>query len=470
LSRLLPTALAALALSGCSMAPAYVRPTAPVPASWPEGDAYLAQSEAALPQVSYRDIFRDVRLQGLIAQALENNRDVRVAAANVAAARAQVRVVRSAQFPAIGTTASAGYRIDGSGNDTQDYALQGGLSSFEIDLFGRLANATAAERERALATEAGARTVRLGLVADLANAWAAYAADRDLLAIAQDTANDARRSVELTRARLEGGIAPRTDLRQAEQVLATAEGDLAAQTAAIAQDENLIRLLVGGPVDPALLPAGLGEVFASIASLPAGTDSSVLLRRPDIVQAEYLLRAANADIGVARAQLFPRVSLTGLLGLASDALGSLFSGDAFGASAAANATYTIFDAGGRRAGVAVSQAQRDAALASYEGAIQSAFREVADALAVQGTIGERLRAARANSDAAADNAGLAEARYRGGIDSFLSNLDAQRSLYTARRQETAVLLAAVLNRVELYRALGADSVLATPPIEPAATP
>ena len=470
MSRLLPTALAALALSGCSMAPAYVRPTAPVPASWPEGDAYLTQSEAALPQVSYRDIFRDARLQGLIAQALENNRDVRVAAANVAAARAQVRVVRSAQFPAIGTTASAGYRIDGSGNDTQDYALQGGLSSFEIDLFGRLANATAAERERALATEAGARTVRLGLVADLANAWAAYAADRDLLAIAQDTANDARRSVELTRARLEGGIAPRTDLRQAEQVLATAEGDLAAQTAAIAQDENLIRLLVGGPVDPALLPAGLGEVFASIASLPAGTDSSVLLRRPDIVQAEYLLRAANADIGVARAQLFPRVSLTGLLGLASDALGSLFSGDAFSASAAANATYTIFDAGGRRAGVAVSQAQRDAALASYEGAIQSAFREVADALAVQGTIGERLRAARANSDAAADNAGLAEARYRGGIDSFLSNLDAQRSLYTARRQETTVLLSAVLNRVELYRALGADSVLATPPIEPAATP
>jgi len=442
-------------MAGCSMAPAYVRPVAPVPASWPIGDAYLAQDEAALPQVSYRAIFEDPRLQGLIGQALENNRDLRIAAANVAAARAQVRVVRSAQFPELGASASAGYRtVGGGGGDTQDYALQGGLTSFELDLFGRLASATAAERERALATEAAARTVRLGLVADLANAWATYAADRDLLAIAQDTATNARRSVELTLARLEGKIAPRTDLRQAEQVLATAEGDLAAQTAAVAQDENLIRLLVGGPFDPGLLPAGLDEVFASVAALPAGTDSAVLLRRPDIVQAEYLLRAANADIGVARAALFPRISLTGLLGVASDALGSLFSGDAFSASATAGAAYTLFDAGGRRANVAVNEAQRDAALASYELAVQTAFREVADALAVQGTIGERLRAAQANSTAASDSANLAEARYRGGIDSFLANLDAQRSLYAARQREIALELTAIGNRIALYRALG----------------
>jgi multidrug efflux system outer membrane protein len=452
------------------MAPAYVRPAAPVPASWPVGDAYLAQSEAALPQVSYGAIFEDPRLRDLIGQALQNNRDVRVAAANLAAARAQVRVVRSAQFPELGASASTGYQTDGNGNDTRDYALQGGISSFEVDLFGRLASATAAERERALSTEAAARTVRLGLVADLADAWATYAADRDLLAIAQDTAVNARRAVDLTQARLEGGVAPRTDVRQAEQVLATAEGDLAAQTAAIAQDENLIRLLVGAPVDPALLPASLGEVFTSIATLPAGTDSAVLLRRPDVVQAEYRLRAANADIGVARAALFPRISLTGLLGVASDALGSLFTGDAFRASAAADAAYTIFDAGGARANVAVSKAQRDAALASYELAIQTAFREVADALAVQGTIDERLRAARANSEAAADNAQLAEARYQGGIESFLANLDAQRSLYTARRQEAAVLLAAVQNRIELYRALGSDAAVATPAVGQSETP
>ncbi len=188
--------------------------------------------------------------------------------------------------------------------------------------------------------------------------------------------------------RLEGGIAPRTDVRQAEQVLATAEGDVAALTAAIAQDVNLIELLLGGPVDPALLPAGLSEVFVSIAALPAGTDSAVLLRRPDIVRAEYLLRAANADIGVARAEMFPRISLTGLTGLASDTLGSLLSGDAFPTTIAADVAYTIFDAGGRRANVRVTEAQRDEALAGYEIAIQTDLREVADTIALQGTIGE----------------------------------------------------------------------------------
>ena len=454
----------ALTLAGCSLAPDYARPAAPVPASWPAGDAYLAQAEAALPEVSHRDVFRDPRLQALIAEALANNRDLRVAAANLAAARARVGVVRSAQFPEVGVGASASYQ-GRDGADSESYALQVGVASFELDLFGRLANATAAEQDRALATEAATRTVRLGLVADLANAWATYAADRDLLAIAAETAANARHAVELTEARRAGGIAPRTDVRQAEQVLATAEGDLAALTAAVAQDENLIRLLLGGPVDPSLLPAGLDEVFASVAPLPAGTDSAVLLRRPAIVEAEFLLRAANADIGVARAELFPRISLTGLAGLASDTLGSLLSGNAFPTTIAGDLAYTIFDAGGRRANVAVSEAQRDAALAAYERAIQIAFREVADALAVQGTIGEELRAARANSEAAADAASLTEARYRGGVDSFLANLVAQRSLYTARQRETAVVLAGVRNRIDLYRALGADAEAATPAFE-----
>jgi multidrug efflux system outer membrane protein len=458
----LGTALTAVSLAGCSLAPPYARPAAPVPASWPAGDAYLQQSEAPLPSVTYADVFGDPRLQTLIAQALVNNRDLRVAAANIAEARAQVRVTRAAQFPSIGASGSADVRVNGDGDVTQSYSLSGGVSSFELDLFGRLRNATQAERERERATEASARTVRLGLIADLASAWATYAADKDLLGIAQDTAANATRAVQLTRLRLEGGIAPRTDLRQAEQVLATAQGDVAEQTTAVAQDENLIRLLVGGEVDRSLLPGGLAEVVASIATLPAGLSSEVLLRRPDVVQAEYLLRAANANIGVARAALFPRISLTGLLGLASDALGSLISAGAFSATGGAGASYAIFDFGGRRAQVAVSQAQRDEALASYERAIQRAFREVADALAVQGTIGERLRAAEANRDAAADTARLVEARYRGGIDSFLANLDAQRSLYSARRQQTAIELAAVNNRVTLYRVLAADTAAATP--------
>ena len=463
----LPAALAALALAGCSLAPPYVQPPLQVPESWPVGDAYLRQSEATLPQVGYQDIFRDPRLQQLIVEAIANNRDIRVAAANLAAARAQVRVARAGQFPTIGATGGASATVDGKGNVSQSYSLQGGVSSFELDLFGRLANTTAAERERALGTESAARTVRLALVADLAEAWATYASDADLLAIGKDTATIAQRAVELTRLRLEGGIAPRTDLRQAEQVLATAQGDVAQQTSALARDLNLIRLLVGAEPSPTLLPASLSQVYAAIATLPAGLDSTVLLRRPDVVQAEYQLRAADLDIGVARAALFPRISLTGLLGLASDALGSLISAGAFHATGGANAAYTIFDFGGRRANIDVSRAQRDAALASYEKAIQTAFREVSDALAVQGTIGERLRAARANTDAATDVAHLEEERYRGGIDSFLNELDAQRSLYSARRSETAVLLTAVENRVELYRVLAADIAVATPDGSPA---
>jgi multidrug efflux system outer membrane protein len=455
--------LAMTALAGCSLAPGYVRPAAPVPASWPAGDAYLRQSEQSLPAVTYAEVFTDPRLHRLIAQALDNNRDLRIAAANIAAARAQVRVVRSAQFPELGVDGAASYRAGGSGTASgESYVLQGGVSSFELDLFGRLRNATAAERDRALSTEAAARAVRLGLIADLATAWATYAADRDLLAIARDTAGNAEGAVRLTRLRLEGGIAPRTDLRQAEQLLATAQGDVAAQTAALAQDANLIQLLVGAPIDDGLLPGGLQEVMDTVAVLPAGTSSEVLLRRPDVIEAEHLLRAANADIGVARAELFPRISLTGLLGVASDALGSLFTGDAFSATVGGELTAPIFDFGGRQANVRVTQAQRDAAVAVYERTIQAAFREVADALAVQGTIGERVRAAHANTEAAADTARLTEARYRGGVDSFLGNLDAQRSLYAARAQETVTMLTALENRATLYRVLAADPTAATP--------
>ncbi|MEQ8312371.1 MAG: efflux transporter outer membrane subunit [Sphingopyxis sp.] len=446
-----------LLLGGCSLAPKTTLPASPVPPSWPIGDAYLIASEAALPLLSYKGVFTDARLQRLVEAALTGNRDLRTAYANVAAARAQVRVTRSAQFPELGVSADAGYSDSEGSRGVADFSLRGGVTAFELDLFGRLANATEAERNRALATEAAARTVRLALIAELANAWAAYGADRDLLKIAEDTAANARDSVRLTQARLAGGVAPRTDLRQAEQIRAAAEDAIAQQKTALAQGENRIRLLVGGDFDAALLPASLSDVTPSIVALPAGVSSNILLRRPDVIEAEYDLRAANADIGAARARLFPSISLTGLLGLASDALSGLFDGGSFGWSAGGDATATIFDAGGRRAGVAVSEAQRDAALARYEGAIQTAFREVADALAVQGTIAERVRAATATSDAAADTATLTDARYRGGIDSFLASLDAQRSLYAARRSEIATQLLLVQTRIALFRALGGDS-------------
>lgn len=460
--RALPAALL-LALCGCSLAPKEVASPLPVPDSWPRGDAYLAQREADLPAVSYRDIFTDARLQALIAQAQANNRDLRQAAASLAQARAQVRVTRAAQFPEVTASGSAIYNEragNAVGAEGWTYSLQGGVASFELDLFGRLANATAAERATALASEASARTVRLGVIADLALAWAAYGADRDLLRIAEATAANAESSLRLTAARLAGGIAPRTDVRQAEQVLETARGDVALQKTALAQDVNAIRLLLGAEVDPALLPGGIAEVNAGLAVLPAGTSSQVLLRRPDVLAAEYQLRAANADIGVARARLFPTISLTGLLGLASGSLSGLFDGGAFTASAGGGADWSLFNAGGRAAGVDVAEARRDGALAAYERTIQVAFREVADALADQGTLAERQRAAAAVTEAARDTARLTEATYRQGIASSLDNLDAQRSLYAARRAEVATRLQAAANRVALYRTLGGDRAAA----------
>lgn len=453
------------ALSACSMAPKYVRPEAPIPPSWPTGDAYLRQSEAALPSVSYRDIFRDARLQRVIDQALIDNRDLRIALANIAAARAQYRIQRGELFPAIGASGSYNYSHSNtptasspSGTSTS-FSAGIGVTGFEVDLLGRIRSLTDAAQNRYFAQEATARATRLTLVGDIAGAWLSYAADRSLLTIAEQTVANAQRSVSLTAARLKGGIAPRTDLRQAEQILAGAEADVAAQKTALAQDINALQLLVGAPIDPVLLPGSIEEAAATIGDLPAGLDSRILLRRPDVVSAEYTLRAANAQIGAARAQLFPTLSLTGFAGFASNALRNLFTSNAFNYSASPSVRYSIFNAGAAQAGVAQSEAQRDAALAGYEKAIQTAFREVADALARRGTIGDQLAADQRNSDAALDNYRLSDARYRGGIDTFLASLVAQRSLYTAQRTLVQTRLTRATNLVTLYRTLGGDSLI-----------
>ncbi|OAN66124.1 efflux transporter outer membrane subunit [Sphingomonas sp. TDK1] len=483
------TLLTTAALAGCSMAPKDVRPAAPVPPSWPVGDSYLRTSEATLPALPWREVFRDARLQALIEQALVNNRDLRVAAANIAAARAQYRIQRGAQFPEVDASAGVterrgnvttignganggntggtgtggnvgGAGAGGGGNGLRtNYSTQIGITGFELDLFGRLASLTRVQQNTYFATEAGARATRLTLVGDIATAWLNYASDASLLAVAQQTAKSAEDSVRLTRARLEGGIAPRTDLRQAEQTLATAQNDVARQTTALAQDVNALRLLAGSEIDPALLPVSIEQAAATIAAVPAGLDSGILLRRPDVVQAEYQLRAANAQIGAARAALFPRISLTSVLGFASTALSSLFNGDAFNWQAGGNASYAIFRGGAARASVQLSEAQQQAAVASYERAIQTAFRDVANALATRGTIDAQLRATQLQADAAADTYRLSEARYRGGIDTFLQSLVSQRSLYSAQQQLVTVQLTAATNRVNLYRALGGDSQL-----------
>jgi multidrug efflux system outer membrane protein len=504
MTRLFVTLSASAALAGCSLAPAYVRPAPPVQASWPVGDAYLRQSEAALPSVTYRDIFRDRRLQALIEQSLANNRDLRIAVANIEATRAQYRIQRGDLFPQINATGAYSYRESsrsgvntgintggtgtgtgtgtggtgtgntggtGTGNGTggtgttvvsganSTFQAQLGVTAFEIDLFGRVRSLTGAALSRYFAQEAAARATRLTLIGDLASAWLSYAADKSLLTVAEQTAVAARNSVRLTDARRRGGVAPRTDVRQAEQILATAEADLAEQRTLLAQDVNAIQLLVGAPIDPALLPGGIEQASQTIGELPAGIDSGVLLRRPDVVQAEYSLRAFNAEIGAARAALFPRITLTGLVGFASTALRTLFTGDAFNWSVAPSASYPIFRAGAGRAGVEYSVAQRDAALATYEQTIQSAFREVSDALARRGTITEQLAANQRFYTAAVDTLNLTNARYRGGIDTYLTSLDAQRQLYSAQRTLVQTQLVRATNLVTLYRTLGGDSLL-----------
>lgn len=478
------TAALALALAACSMDPKLVRPDLPVPPSWPVGDAYLRQSEAALPAVTYAQVFRDPRLQQIVVRALANNRDLRIAVANIAQARALYRIQRAERFPQV--DANAGYSYSGNGSSGTGanartgaagsrFSTSVGVSAFEADLFGRVASLTRAAQERYFAQEAAARATRLTLVGDVAEAWLTYAADLSLLGVAEETARVAEGSVRLTRARLEGGIAPRTDLTQAQQILAIAEVSLAQQRTAIAQDANALQLLVGAPVDPALLPVSIEEAAPTLAALPAGLDSRVLLRRPDVVQVEYQLRAANAEIGAARAALFPRISLTGLAGFASGALSGLFKGGNFTYSVAPTASYSIFQAGAVRANVRYTQAQRDSLLAQYERAIQIAFRDVSDALARQGTIGDELRASRLLVNATDETLRLNDARYRGGIDTFLTLLDAQRSQLAARQTLVDTQLQAGVNRVSLYRALGGDATLETTargplPVTPSGAP
>ena len=460
----LVTLIALLATSCATMEPRYVRPNPAVPASWPVGDPYLVQAEAGLPALSYRQVFQDPRLQRLIAAALANNRDLMVAASNIAAAREQYRIQRANQLHTVDANAGVTVSGDKDNNLSAQYQLGGSIPNFELDLFGRMRSLTKVQLERYLATEAGARATRLALVADIAGAWVTYGADSSLRLIAEQTAASAEKSVRLTRLRLEGGVAPRTDLRQAEQVLAGAQADLARQRTAVAQDANALQLLVGAPIDPALLPGSVDEAFGTIAPVPAGLDSYVLLRRPDVLQAEYSLRAANAQIGAARAALFPRITLTGLLGFASSALTKLLTGGAFGFSAGADATYTIFQSGAGHANVRLSEAERNAAVGTYQKTIQTAFREVADALARRGTINDEISARQRQQAATADTYVLTEARYREGIDPFLTVLDAQRSYYAAQQLLVQTKLSAAQNIIDLYEAIGGDALLQAIPV------
>ena len=469
---------ATTALAGCNLAPGNVRPEGAIPLTLPQGGAYppLGAEQADVTTIAYRDFFTDPRLQSVIATALANNRDYRVTAANVLIARGQYRVTRASQVPttsanggvtytnnpfgALGGAGGAGGQAGGAGGvpaqtgNLEIYQASVGFSAFELDLFGRVRNLSQAALQEYFATEEAQRAARISLVGEVATAWLTMAADQDQLRLSRETLASFGRTLELTRAQFRVGVISELEVQQAETSYQQARNDIATLTAQIAQDQNAINLLAGTTVPLEQLPVDLGEGDAVLADLPTGVSSAVLLRRPDVLQAERRLYAANANIGAARAALFPTISLTATLGTISTALGGLFGAGTQNFSIAPAATLPLFDGGQRRGNVEVARAQQLAAVATYEGTLQTAFREVADALATRGTIGEQLSAQTARAQAAATAERLSDARYRAGIDSFLNTLDAQRTGYAARQTLVQTRLARATNLVTLYRTLG----------------
>ncbi|MES2492245.1 MAG: efflux transporter outer membrane subunit [Pseudomonadota bacterium] len=460
--------LAATALGGCNFAPRHQRPVGAIPAVLPQGGAYPAMlaDGSDLSAIAWNEFFTDTRLRQVIALGLENNRDLRVAAANVLQARAQYRVQRSNLLPTVsvggsaqvgdarGVSATTGSGIPASGQTVEIYQANVGISAFELDLWGRLRNLNEAALQEFFATEEAQRAARISLIAELASAWLTLAADRDLLLIANDTLQSTRQSLDLTRAQFRVGVISELEVRQADTNYQAARNDIAALRAQIEQDRNALNLLAGAPVADALLPEGLGTQDYTLSQLPGDLGSAVLLRRPDVRRAERELIARNADIGAARAAMFPTISLTASFGTVSTALSGLFGSDSRAWSVGPGATLPIFDFGRRSGNLAAARAAQQGAVATYERTLQAAFRDVADALATRGTIDEQLAARAARADSAIVAARLSDARYRAGVESFLITLDAQRTAYAARRDLVTTRLNRANNLVSVYRAIG----------------
>jgi outer membrane protein, multidrug efflux system len=443
---------------GCaSMAPAYERPPAPVPANLPGGSDGATARAADLP---WRAFVREPRLQKVIDQALANNRDLRQAALQIEAARAQYRIQRAQRLPPIDASASvttARSIAGGDGNPTVTstlYSAGVGLAGWEIDVFGRLRSLSDSRLEAYFSTVEAAKATRISLIAELAAAYASLAADQSRLAIARDTMESSKRTMDLTEQLVTGGTSNRSNYWQAATTYQQARADVAFLVAAVAQDRNALELLTGSPLDDALLPDALPEQLDWFSDVPVGLSSQVLLERPDVLAAEHDLRAANADIGAARAQLFPSLSLTATGGVASTALAALFTGPAAVFTLAPGLAMPLFRGGANRANVELTEARKLQLVAGYELAIQRAFREVADALAIRATLDEQLAAQLALSEAATTGYQLAQARFQAGVDTFLATLVSERALYGAKNSLVATRLAALDNRITLYRVLG----------------
>jgi multidrug efflux system outer membrane protein len=462
----LPLAALAVCLAGCStLAPKYSQPAAPVPATWPSGPAYRSEMgtppQKEVTDIPWREFFIDEQLRKLIALALENNRDLRVAALNIERSRAQYKIQRSDLFPKVDASAAGAFQrlaedFSGTGlpMNIHQYNVGLGVSSYELDLFGRVRSLKDQALEQYFATEEARRSVQISLVSQVAATYLTLAADRERLKLAQETLTSQQSSYQLVQRRHEAGISSALDVYQNQTSVDAARVDIARSTTLVAQDENALSLLVGSPVPVELLPAALSETLTSLKELAPGITSGVLLRRPDVLQAENLLKGANANIGAARAAFFPRITLVSSVGVGSDELAGLFKSGSFVWKFTPNISVPLFDGGSNQANLKTAEVDRDIAVAQYEKAIQTAFREVADALAQRGTIDDQLTAQKSLTDATSESYRLSRARYERGVDSYLNVLDSQRSLYGAQQNLISVRLARLLNLATLYKALG----------------
>ena len=451
-------AAAVVVLSGCSFIPKYERPPAPIASQWPGAPVTEVPGQKAAADVPWQEFFRDPRLQQLIEAALANNRDLRVAVLNIAQARAQYQITRADQYPTVGVGATGSRQPNTTGGITSTYTAGFTVSAWELDFFGRIASLKEVALNQYLATEEGRKATQITLIGSVANAYLSLLADDELLAITRQTLVTREDSFKLSKLRFDNGVASELDLRQAQSLTEAARATLAETLRQRALDQNALTLLVGqAPTDAvtgsAVASNGLaGTTF--MTELPVGLPSEVLINRPDIRQAEQLLIANNANIGSARANFFPRVSLTASAGTASSHLSDLFQSGSYGWTFAPQIVLPIFDAGRNQAGLDSARIGRDIAQAQYEKAIQTAFREVADALAGRANLGEQLRAQQAQVEAEQVRFRLSDLRYRNGVASYLDLLDAQRSLFTAQQAAIQVRLALLQNQVALYRTLG----------------
>ncbi|WP_143480636.1 efflux transporter outer membrane subunit [Pseudomonas fluorescens] len=447
-------------LGGCSLIPEYQRPAAPTPAQYPQGGVYrLAQAGNLAQNPDWQQLFHDPALQQLIDDALVNNRDLRVAALNVQAFQAQYRIQRADLFPAISATGTGKRQklpgsVTGTGKSaiTSSYSATLGLSAYELDLFGRVRSLSEQALLTYLGSEQARRSAQLSLVANVANAYLTWRADQELLALAEQTlvAND--HSWQLTRRSKSAGKASALDVVQARTAVESTRASVARYERQVAQDLNNLTLLVGGPVDEHLPARPLADDL--VARVPAGLPSDLLQRRPDILQAEYQLQAANANIGAARAAFFPSVTLTANAGSTSKELSGLFKGGSGSWTFQPQINLPIFNAGSLRASLDYAKLQKDITVAQYEKSIQAAFQEVADGLAARQTFNDQLAAQRDFVEANQTYYNLAQHRYRSGVDSNLTFLDAQRSLFSAQQALIVDRLAQLVAEVNLYTALG----------------